>query len=161
MKCSRTEFLPRSRKNNSFFAANNFVNSVLANVIIKIKENYINAMLSVCDCAVLYALCADKSQQENFKKEINFFHRNSTRSHIVFNSTSHANRGLIIILIRTGYCFGCLLNNNRNERNDGWRGGNEEEKSHVVTSALSNPFKSQKTREKCECVRKSSRMLRG
>ena len=33
----------RKQENNSFFTANNFVNSVLANVIIKIKENYINA----------------------------------------------------------------------------------------------------------------------
>jgi hypothetical protein len=30
-----------------FFTANNFVNSVLANVIIKIKENYINAYVEI------------------------------------------------------------------------------------------------------------------
>lgn len=105
---------------SSSLVANNFVNSVLANVIIKIKENYINAM--PCEYMRLSFLIHVKCPAGKFFT-INIWNIVWRNWHISYWVS----------------CFGCLLNNNRNESRR-----KRKEKSHVVTSVLSNPFKSQK-----------------
>lgn len=100
---------------------------MLANVIIKIKENYINAM--PCEYMRLSFL-------------IWLIFMSYTQLGNIFSNILEAKE----MLQKFSYwvlCFGCLLNNNRNESRR-----KRKEKSHVVTSVLSNPFKSQKNKRR-------------